>query len=404
MTVLILSPWYAPHAHPRAHRWTALAEYWAAVGHRVVVIAARVGGEPSVGERNGVDVHRCGYVRVADALTGARWSHDGLSGGGPGQGMLTRFYRKAWKQLVYPDDALLWFRPARALARRLSAALDPDALISVSLPLTAHRVAFSIQAETGVRWLADVGDPFALPGYEVCNRHLYGRMARHLEGSLLRAAAAVVVTGHQLAAGLTEIYGLNRVSVIPPLLHPEVSVQPPMHFGPGLHVGYFGALYPPMRTPLDMLRFLEQWRRYRSDLVCHLFGAVDPEYAALFRQHPWLRVHGQVDRLEARRAMAGMDALLSVGNAHPVLLPSKVVEYIASGRPVVHIQRLAWDAVMDFWPDKASIYRVHPAEAAAVVALEAWLRDLEQSHVYHADSYGIRTVAEAYMQRLTENP
>ena len=68
MRILILCPWYAPFIHPRAHRWTALAEYWAAQGHETHVVCGKKRGEPAKGLRNGVWTHRVGFDSLKELI------------------------------------------------------------------------------------------------------------------------------------------------------------------------------------------------------------------------------------------------------------------------------------------------------------------------------------------------
>src|SRR5262249_42877736 len=60
VTILIVSYIYAPDHSPRAYRWSAIAEHWAAQGRRVEVIAGWKSGDARREDRSGVTVHRVG--------------------------------------------------------------------------------------------------------------------------------------------------------------------------------------------------------------------------------------------------------------------------------------------------------------------------------------------------------
>ena len=58
--------------------------------------------------------------------------------------------------------------------------------------------------------------------------------------------------------------------------------------------------------------------------------------------------HNLVDRDEALKLMSStVHCLLSIGNLNNKQLPSKVVEYISTGKPVVHFSEIDEDPVIN---------------------------------------------------------
>lgn len=410
MTILILSPFYAPYIHPRAHRWTALAEHWAACGHRVVVVAARVRGMPLREHRNGVEVHRVGFDSLKSLL--ASWAPvlpaRGIPDEQPPRGaewwwrLLAYLYQRGWRRLCFPDDALFWRKPAFAEACRILQTSPADAVISVSLPITAHRVGMALQARFRLPWLADVGDPFAAPGWEICNPVLYGKRARRLERRILQAADGVVVTGEKLRSWLMQQYNLERVWVAPPLLHPVPKTTPARqkkdrHY----RFGYFGAFYPPIREPFAMLDLFRRFHEEGLDFTLHIYGELLPGYLSLFRQYAWVQLHGLRSREEAQQKMSEMDVLVNVGNKNPFLLPSKAVNYLAAERPLVHIQALTEDAFMEFVAPYGKTLRLGPDTPHALQTLRHWLAGSALSGTtFSAASYAVDAVGQVYLNTV----
>lgn len=409
MTILILSPFYAPYIHPRAHRWTAIAEYWAAAGHRVLVVAARVPGRPLLESLNGVEVHRAGF----DSLKGLLSSRvpnlpvRGIPGdrspvaAGWWWRWLACLYQYGWRKLCFPDDALFWRKPALSAARRILQTSSVDVVISVSLPITAHRVGRDLQTRFQMPWLADVGDPFAAPGWEISNPVLYGRRSRGLEQRLLDAADEVVVTGEKLKSWLMQQYGLNRVWVVPPLLHPvpETDDTPSRQGAKGPYrFGYFGAFYPVIREPYAMLELFRRFHLGGLDFTLHIYGELLPGYLPLFKRYDWVQVHGLRPREETQRTMSEMDVLVNVGNKNPFLLPSKAVSYLAAERPVLHIQDLSEDAFMDFVAPYGRTLRLSPDMPNVLQALLDWLNEPAHSGTnFRTEPFAVNAVAEAYL-------
>ncbi|MFZ4632816.1 MAG: hypothetical protein ACOYNO_01280 [Saprospiraceae bacterium] len=410
MTILLLAPFYAPYIHPRAHRWTAIAEYWAAKGHRVLVVTARVKNQPDEESINRVEVFRTGFDSLKTMLAHGtpKLPERGRVGERPASGtwpwrVAERLYQSGWKKICFPDDALFWRRPAIRKARTLFQHEQIDALVSVSLPITAHRVAAALKND-GLFWLADVGDPFAAPGWEISNPILYGTRAKQLESELMKAANAVVVTNNSLKCWFEEAYGLKNVHLVPPLLHPTITWEgAPMRKAPGeqLDFGYFGAFYPPVREPFDMVAFFKALRPYLPTFTLHVYGELLPRYVPLFAQHDWIKCHGLQPRDVAQKAMFEMDVLVNVGNQNPHLLPSKAVHYLLAGRPVLHVQSLEKDAFMMFMEDQISLLHIREIQNMDAEAIIRWMfKPFTPKPVFEPQPYTVETIGDAYLRIL----
>lgn len=366
--LLLITAWYHPFIHPRAHRWTALAEYWAAQGHEVEVLTARHRGCPEEDLVNGVRVRRVGF----DSLKEFFYYHAGSSRArgrvgravdAPGRftRWITWLYRVFWKNIYFPDDAGIWYFPAKKKALRLLAGRPFDALITVSLPFTGHLIGLAARRHfPRLPWLADVGDPFSVQDHPLNNPLFYRHISRRLERRVLENARATTVTTDYTARRYTRFFGAAataRVHIIPPLLHPlpapaPLPVAQPVEV---CRIGYFGALYAPVRTPDAFLDLLEQTFTQlpglRSRLEIHFYGEIFPEFYAPLSAQPAIRLHGLRTRAEVQTAMQQMDMLLNIGNQTDFQLPSKVVDYLAAGKPIVHLGYVEDDPFVTFLAD-----------------------------------------------------
>jgi len=371
--LLLITAWYAPFIHPRAHRWSALAEYWAAQGIDVHVVCARRRDCPRQARVLGVQVHRVGFDSLREWVyywfgesRGRGRIHGSIGRPGWPIRFLTWLYQAFWKKIYFPDDAGIWYFPARRRVFQLLDDLPFDAVISVSLPFTGHLIGLAAKRKfPGLRWVADIGDPFTIQARPLNNAWLYGRISERLERNVLEMADASVVTNTDAADAYREKFGpaVYKMAVIPPLLHPPwarpgagQAPLPPQTGTSVLHIGYFGAFYAPIRTPYAFLELLKKTVERRPDwrgrLQVHLYGDVFPEFWNLLVSQPDIRLYGLRPRQEVRAAMLQMDILLNIGNTTDYQLPSKSVEYFASGKPVVHLSYLPNDPFVKFW-DKA---------------------------------------------------
>lgn len=429
MKILLITAWYFPFTHPRPHRWTALAEYWAAQGHTVHVVTARQRMASVSSFHKGVQIHRVGFDSLKELFyffMGDKSARGRVGAPVRKPGFTERFfnylYKKIWKNTCFPDDACLWYWPAKRKIMSLMETEQMDLVCSVSLPFTGQLLGRAVHRRyPKVSWLADVGDPFSFEGFPLNNRFLYGRLNSRLERNILEQADAVVVTTALAKAQYSSAFGsavVRHMHVIPPLLHPapdglrqrafpnREGISPATTF----KIGYFGAMYAPVRTPyafLDLLEAtLERLPDTKSRLEVHFYGEIFPEFYEALRQQPLVRLHGLQSRETIRAAMQEMDALLHIGNQTSFQLPSKAVEYAASGKPVLNLSYTETDAFAAFWGEREGLLTLKVKNGKVETAsVQAWLDCLERKWPQQRllvdpawlKSFLVEQVAGAYM-------
>ena len=383
MKILIVCYCYAPDPGPRAYRWSAIAEYWAARGHHVDVISGWKIGAARFERLNGVNVYRVSGAVTENlrlwierrarersrpeerlspqALGGARFS-------GPA-GALKRLHDLTWKKVYWPDSACLWFFPAWGRAKRLMAETPYDAVISTSTPYTGHLVGQRIKKRRPeVHWLVDIGDPFSFY-YDVPwnNVALFDRLNRRSETKVLERADSVSVTvASCLAAYETHFPGVKRKTrVIPPVLASSVTAgegPTEQRSSRAKRLVFAGTLYRNIRNPAYLLRLYAHLLDRRADLELHFFGRINDcadvfePYAALLDKRIFL--HGLVSRNHAVAAVASAHVLVNIGNTTAYQLPSKIVEYVSAAKPILNIVRGDADcslAFLDGYPATLSV-------------------------------------------------
>jgi hypothetical protein len=247
-------------------------------------------------------------------------------------------------------------------------------LITVSYPFSSHIPGLWLKRRyPELPWLVDIGDPFALFGFPN-NQRLYRRLNLWAESAVVAAADRISVTNR----GAREHYLANfridedRIEVIDPILpdfpgaaaaamtddRPPAGEDFPARQPAGTHtfrvVGgdplpplrlvYCGQLYRHIRNPQPLLRLLEALvrnDRLRRPIELHLYGGpgdcVDlfGPFEPLLGRHLFL--HGSVSRGQALQAMQCSDVLVNLGNATPHQVPSKVVDYLGTGKPILNL-------------------------------------------------------------------
>jgi glycosyltransferase involved in cell wall biosynthesis len=358
LRLLVVSPLYAPDLSPRAFRWTAIAEHWAAQGHEIDIVAMWSPGTVRDETRGGVRVHRVGGAIVESVRQRLRGKvQDGsapVAAEAPRRRSIAgAVYDATLKQVFWPDAAFYWIPSAFLKAHALLRARRYDALVTVSHPFAGHVVGLGLKRRfPSMRWVVDIGDPFTLlREIPLNNPLLYTRLNRHAEHQVLSRADAVAVT---VAACRDAYEGAfpdvrSKITVIPPLLSlPDRPAIEPITARSDRLV-YVGTLYRALRNPTPLLRLFAALLQQRPSLSLHFYG--DLHDCADLVTGEGVVVHGKVPRAEAVTAMETADVLVNIGNATPHQLPSKLVEYAAVGRPILNLVSTSSDTAANFLRD-----------------------------------------------------
>lgn len=376
MRILIILAQYYPMVNPNVYRWSAIAEHWVARGHEVHVLCTRRSGVADENELKGVQVHRAGHATLLDwayNLLGSRQRRaevdaDKMQESGWLLRALEWLVDHTWRRFYWPDGSCLWYRPGKQRALALQRQFYFDAMISVSLPFTANRIAAAVKRKfTDVHWLMDIEDPFAFSEeFWVNNFRLYRRKNFRAEAQLLQLADAVSVTV-QVAKDryincFPNLHLQHKISITPPIINTEQTTDY-QHLGtfftPHTHLAYFGAFYERVRMPdawLQLLQTLvEKFPDLKERLRIHFFGEISAKAKASFDRFPELRAHlvfhGLVSRETVADAIRQADFLINIGNTTSYHLPSKSAEYMMSGKPIINICQHPEDTFAAFMQD-----------------------------------------------------
>lgn len=374
MRLLILSFSYAPRSNPRATRWTTLAEHFAREGHSVTVVTSWQQGLPEQETSHGVQVYRIGLrslERLRRALSASRPASKREEALGADIAssklkfpssialrLLRAFNRMIWRNLWWPDSACIWLRPALKTARRLLEEQPADAVISVSPAFSAVVAGYILARDRQRcrRWIIDLGDPFSFMDYAMSNNALiYGWLNRWFEHRAFLRTDGVSVTTDGTREMYRRLYPAcaGKITVIPPLLSPPPKSAVSMPFfrnsGPTRLV-FIGTLYRKLRRPDYLLQLFSAMHDLHPEFDCelHLIGDTHECKESLIsyqdRLGERLIVHAPVDRSLAAQAVNEADILVNLGNATTYQLPSKLVEYAATGKPIISISGVISDS------------------------------------------------------------
>jgi glycosyltransferase involved in cell wall biosynthesis len=377
--LLIVSFSYRPMLNPRAFRWTALAEEFARRGVLVRVVCSWQPGLAPLETINGVEIHRVGN-RFAEGcrarlarIRGHGRSATGATGVTGGNSLTGRLAGRVWRQIAWPDTTCVWYRPALQEANALLLAAPGATVVTVSPSFTAQLIGRAVARDhPATRWVADMGDPFSLARESPANNFfLYGGLNRWAERTMFRTAHAVTLTNARIRTEYADRYpdSAERMFVIPPLL-PAIETLSDNHSalaasaGTTIRLVYVGSLYKSLRRPDFLLALFKAlssmpWSR---PIELHFIGNTEEcndafaPFADLIGGS--LHLHGLVVQEKALAAMRDASLVVNLGNANPCQLPSKLVEYMAFGKPILNIIQSPADPSLEMLRDCRSVLTI----------------------------------------------
>jgi glycosyltransferase involved in cell wall biosynthesis len=248
----------------------------------------------------------------------------------------------AHRRLYRPDPQIGWYPLALRAGRRLLRETRIDRIFSSSFPITAHLVARRLHRESGLPWVAEFRDPWAdVSGDEQQDR---------LEREIVREASAVVTVSPTLRDRFLA-KGAARADVITNGFDPDDVGGGQVD---GVVVTHLGSIYPelqdlgPLWDAVMRLRAGDPSMPLRLRFVGELPEATRAEITRRGLGDV-LEVTGFLGHREALARTAASTVLVASGfhDRHPQyrgVIPAKLFEYLATGLPVIHVDREETDA------------------------------------------------------------
>ena len=230
----------------------------------------------------------------------------------------------------------------RRRAERLCRQEPFDLAVSMSVP---HYTAFALaRARCGCKKAAYLLEPYAT------NALVHDRGAMRREAAMYAAMDCVCVTPLMLAENRTnalapylartKAFAFPNFRPLAPQPAADAVAFDRTHYTELL---FAGMLYPAIRSPQFVLELMEMLpQNFR---LTFLGGGADGFAYGYFedwqkRLGPRLRLHGAVSPDAAMQALLDADILVSIGNAVANQLPSKLLDYISSGKPVLNTTKV----------------------------------------------------------------
>ena len=346
-TVLLFAPYFLPRRRVGAMRPLRFAIHLREFGWDPVVMTIASGGTLTAREAELLEGIPVVELRPPFDLTGGSESQLGQGGGGrAGRGLL---------RLRLPVDGWLpFFTWSYGRILREVRRIGPDAVWSTGDPWSGLVITERFCRRLRIPWIADFRDPWT-----ICRVRSRGRgpivraLDRRFEGRVLRGADAILFQATETERRYRERFaGLGlRTTTITNSFDEALLADPVLQegapaptTGDRLRVGFFGR-FREMSPAGPVIAALAEAGRRDPELAAavhvHSFGPLNAE------DRSRAEALGLADRFQAEEAVPLEEALSALRrfdilllSTHPErdeIIPAKLLEYLAVGRPILSL-------------------------------------------------------------------
>ncbi|MDB5121061.1 MAG: hypothetical protein JWN56_2279 [Sphingobacteriales bacterium] len=423
LKVLLISYDFYPDTTPNTFRWFNVLKAWSAEGIQVFVLSNRKLGTAKYEEINGIKIYRTNEWFIGSlkhhfkkkSTTKVPQQKKTVSSISFTT-IIRSIYDRTWAKVYWPDFAVLWYFSTLSQARRIIKNEGINKIITVSWPFTGHLIGFKLKKEfPNVFWLADTIDPFCYHD-AVNNKKLYAKLNILMEKKVFGRADSLSV--------LTDKIKDKYISYFPEVekkMHVNNNLFIPTKFNFNkvpegsckFRLVFLGSLIENVRTPKNLLFLFNRLitEKINHQLELHFYGDINSnpndfnEYSHEIGKSIFL--HGKINRDKVNDVIRDADALINIGNDNEFQEPSKVIEYMYSGKHIINICSIMNDtsaSLLKNYPLKINIYPNNLLEATVVEEVFRFLSNKEEINSKQLqlllNDYFLETVKDKYLTYL----
>ncbi|WP_231667015.1 glycosyltransferase [Pseudomonas quasicaspiana] len=412
--MLLVNYYYAPMVDAHAYRWTQLCEHWVEKGYDVDVICSSVSNVPTTETLNGVNVFRVGLIK-GRKIQSANKSSPAVA---RYRSYISNALKKVYRKLYWPDGLWYWFFSA-SLELMKRRGLNYDLIISYSPSFTAHLAVFLFGKTSGgkFQWVADYGDPFStsqtMPNN---NERLYGRLNHFAESLVIKRASKICFTSERTREDYLAKFGvLKNAWVIPHLanvdsIYAKTSASSDKLVTRLVFVGNFHINIREPYVAVAVISALAEKMKLagRPSIRFDIYGASNGVDMSTDSKS-FVKWHGPLERERFEAVIGTADFLVNIENINCSMIPSKIVEYISSGKPIINVAAGSNDVspLLEDYAAQGGALVVVGVEPTGVDRLEAFVNEYvgkgKIDHKMVSDflkDYSIEEVSNRYLSGI----
>ena len=309
MRIVLIAGTIMPHISPRAFRTTELAVSLARLGHDVTVYK----------KKTNVNIRSLGPSEWGNL------NSDGINN----RGIVSKVLEKLlWRIIDFPKTEY-FFKTIRVLKKEKNF----DYLISIAQPFPIHWAAAYIREKYPNKfrfWTADCGDPF------VCNPNIkrFKPLLAPIEKYWCNKVDKITVPVQGAVNGYYPEFR-SKINIIPQGIDFRSIVLDEYHKNFVPTFLFSGVVITERRDPTKFLNYLQSISNKDFLFVVYSKSAIFSQYKEKLGNH--LVIRDYIPRVELIKIQSTMDFLINIQNSNPVQVPSKLIDYSLTQRPILNI-------------------------------------------------------------------
>ena len=356
--LLIITYYWPPTGGSGVQRWVKFSKYLPQYGWQPVIYTPENPERLACDESLLGDVPECaeiirtrivepyGIYRRLVGKKGGRTEVNPVSGGR--KSLMQRLSLWVRGNFFIPDPRVSWVRPSVRFLKRYLREHPVDAVVTTGPPQSMHLIGLGLKKSLGLRWLADFRDPWTEIFYY---KHLgLGKFAdsRHhrLERQVLDSADTVIAVTPYVRDDFRRRTATPVALITNGFDEDDFAGRTPAHHEGRftvVHTGLFAADGNPLNLWDALAGKCAEDPAFAARLQIRLAGKTDAEIVEAIRSRGLgdkLVDLGYLPHDEVVAEQLGADVLILPLRREPEyakVLPGKIFEYLASGRPVLGI-------------------------------------------------------------------
>lgn len=358
--VLIITYYWPPSGGSGVQRWLKMSKFLPEYGWDPIIYTAENGEAPAIDQSLLKDIHPNIVVikkkiwepySVYKMFTGRKKDER------MGAGFLNEKNKKqgvkesiaVWVRgnLFIPDARKFWIKPSTRFLISYLKDNPVDAIISTGPPHSMHIIARNIKRKTNIKWIADFRDPWTKIDFYDQLKLSKSADAKHhkLEKSVISEADVTVTVSPSWGEDIKSM-GAKHVEVITNGFDPEDITTAKINLSNSFTITHIGSMNKD-RNPLSLWKVLseicKEHQQFKKDLIVRFIGKTD---YAVFESIEEVGLTNNIEKVDylphsdvIQEMQSSQLLLLAINDTPNVagVIPGKVFEYMATGRPILAV-------------------------------------------------------------------
>lgn len=418
--VLIITYYWPPAGGAGVQRWLKMSKYLDQFGWTPVIYTPEFSESPA---KDASLLKECEHIEVIkrpiwepyslySKLLGKKTNHTNYLAKGKKKSMVQKIAEWIRANVFIPDPRKYWIRPSINYLTKYCSENQIDALISTGPPHSMHLIAHGIKNKIDTPWIADFRDPWTFIDFFDLLPLSKGSIKKHksLESAVINSATKRVVVSPGWKEEFENIHnkpfeliynGFDKVDFSNQVaeLDEDFTI---------VHIGSLNEDRNPSALWKSLSSLVENNIEFSSKLKIKLIGPINPSTIVEIKEL------GLESNLELTPYLPHQEVLKHTSRARLLLLlindssnsygiiPGKLFEYIASGRPILCLGNTESDAA-NIAKSLNHTSISHDDQGLIQDYIEhVWQKDIPSQFEQNVEQYTREHQAEQYAHLLNE--